>query len=103
MYEQMSIFDFLPSSYPDINTIPEAEAVRIIGEAIGVRFAPGKFGDWRGKSGRMTLSAKYRHYIDNNRLFVGLGWCLGTSGGGAPCDSIKDAIKWFENVMRGRK
>lgn len=102
--EQLSIFDIMPMSFPDINEIPEAEAARLVGSRIGVSFRYNeRFRQWEGKRGKLRLSLNYDHYnkLDSNALFLGVGYEFGTSGGGAPCDTIEQAVRYFENKLSG--
>jgi len=56
---------------------------------------------WEGKVGKLKLSIEYDHYVIGNRsLFLSAGWQKGTSGGGAPCDSIEETILWMQRVMQ---
>lgn len=101
MGEQMTIFDWLPSltqPYPDINDISEVEAVQIVSDAIGLRFAYNeRLRQWQAKKGKLKLSMYYSHFLldDNHDLFLAADWQCGTSGGGSPCSGITQAIKWF--------
>lgn len=100
MIGQMSIFDWMSSlrAVPDINDITEAEAVRIVGDEIGVTFTYNTFFEcWMGRIGKMKLSLEYDHFRldDNHDLFLGTGYQYGTSGGGAPCSGITEAVNWF--------
>jgi len=102
MYQQMTIFDFLGPAYPDIKTITEAEAVRIVGDALGVRFVWSEFfQEWESVKGKVKLSLNYSHYnlTDNHDLFLGAGYAYRTGGGGRPCDSIKEAIAYLERKV----
>lgn len=97
MYEQMTIFDLMP--VPDINDIPEDEAVRIVGQRIGVNFTWNPlFEEWQGHIGKMELSMNYSHFVldDNRDLFLGVGYLFGTEAGGAPSSGIDDAVKYFK-------
>ena len=102
MYQQMTIFDFLGPAYPDIKTITEAEAVRIVGDALGVRFVWSEFFQtWQAVKRKVELTLNYAHYdlIDNHDLFLSAGYAYRTGGGGRPCDSIKEAIAYLERKV----
>lgn len=91
---QMTIWDFLP---PDINTMPEAEAVGIIADATGISFEYNpRWKYWEGKAGRVRFTLAYSRYTEDGRLFMSAGYSAGTSGGGAPCDTIGQTISWIE-------
>lgn len=108
MKGQISIFDWMPEAvpamtFPDIKDIHEAEAVRIVGEQTGVEFAYNEsFRQWIGKAGKLKLDLEYDHYIleDKKDLFLSVGYSIGTSGGGSPCDSIEEALEYIRNVKK---
>lgn len=100
MTGQMSIFDYL--SAPDINDISEEEAVKLVGDRIGVKFTWNPvFKMWLYKKGRLRLNMNYDNFMldDNKDLFLGVGWDCGTSGGGSPCSGIDEAVEYFQRVI----
>ena len=99
MNGQLTIFDLLPQSTPNINDISEEEAVRIVGERLGIVFVRNpKSEQWEGKNGKLKLSLEYDHFCldDNQDLFLGAGYTFGTSGGGSPCSGIDGAVKYLK-------
>ena len=104
-YTQMTIFDFLQpdqSEYPDINTISEAEAVRIVGDALGVRFVWSEFfHTWQAVKRKVKLTLNYSHFnlLDNHDLFLSAGYDYKTGGGGSPCRGIREAIAYLEKKV----
>ena len=103
--EQLSIFDLFPAKFQDINEITEAEAARLVGERIGLAFRYNdRFRQWEARRGKMKLSLEYDHYnkMDSTALFLGVGYEFGTSGGGRPCDTIEQAVRYFENKLSGK-
>lgn len=100
-YTQMTIFDFIQPNqreYPDINTISEAEAIQIVGDALGVRFVWSEsFHEWQAVKRKVKLTLNYDHFdlIDNHDLFLSAGYDCKMGGGGAPCKSIEEAIKYL--------
>lgn len=99
---QMSIFDFLPSTTPDINDITEAEAVRLVGEQLGVKFTYNAFFDqWQAKKGRARMGLSYDHFdgVFDNVLFLGTNIDIETSGAAAPCSGIDEAVNWFKTYL----
>lgn len=103
MTGQMTLWDYLPQK--SLEEIPEEEAVRQIGDAIGVIFRPDRFGGYSAKVGKYTLSCEYDRYCTDEDdddghgdLFIGVDF-LDRKGCGAsaPTDSIQEAIDWFLN------
>ena len=107
MNGQMSIFDLLEAETPKIDDITEAEAVRIVGERLGVQFKYNStFGEWQTQVGKMKLGCEYDHFsegINDGRLFLGVRWSLGTSGGACPCYGIDETVKYFRNRLANAK
>ena len=107
MNGQISIFDLLEAETPNINDITEAEAVRIVGERLGVQFKYNSFfEEWQAQVGKMELSCEYSHFsegINDGRLFLGVGWRLRTSSGGRPCDGINETVRYFKNKLANVK
>lgn len=107
-YTQMTIFDFLQPEFPDINTISEAEAVRIVGDALGVEFTYSEFfNEWAARKGKTRLYLNYSNFNlpDNYDLFLDAGYdrrnpCY--EGGGRPCASIEEAIKYLKSKIGGQ-
>lgn len=105
MIGQISLFDWMPQPvrpFPDINMITEEEAVRIIGQELNVQFTwDARLRYWKSRMGRLRLSLEYDHFNlpDNHDLFIGTGYEIGTSGGGAPCSGIAEAVKYFQHQI----
>lgn len=99
---QMTIYEWLQPSYPDINDIEEAEAVRLVGDALGVTFIWNDFFElWIGKKGKLRMDLQYDNFcIGNHELFLGAGYACGTSGGASPTSGIEEAIAYFKKAMK---
>lgn len=100
---QMTIYEWLQPAYPDINDIDEAEAVRLVGDALGVKFIWNDFfAQWIGKKGKLRMAMEYDHFVldDNHDLFLGVDYSFGTAGGASPTRGIKEAIEYFKDAMR---
>lgn len=97
--------------YGDINILSEQEAVERIGEALGLKFVYSSFfEEWIAKVGKLQLTAHYSHYATDDEnvdgaLFLGVGWDnkKDNSGGGAPCDTLNDAIDKLKIVIERYK
>lgn len=108
MEGQMSIFEFLPQT-ADFCTMPEAEVMDIISQRIGVRLKyDSYFNEYSAKIGKMEISAKISSYklthhgsmkISGNR-HIGCSWQKSTEGGGSPCDSIDEAVEYFQKIIK---
>ena len=97
-------FVFAASLIPlvGIAKITEAEAVRIVGDAIGVKFAWSEFFNvWIAQKGKLRLNLKYGNFNlpDNHDLFLSTGYDCKMGGGGVPCKSIEEAIKYLKTKM----
>jgi hypothetical protein len=107
----MTIWDYLPAE--SLETIPEEDAVRQIGDAIGVDFQPDAIlGGYRAKVGKCILTCEYDRYstscysdeLDGD-LFISTGFDGKDQygrmfGAAAPRDSIQEAIDWFRDRMK---
>ena len=110
MTGQMTIWDFLPST-ESLESIPEADMVKRIGDAIGVSFQPDRLGGYAAKIGKNILYCEYDRYSINDDdengtgdLFIGVEFNgrdkYGRKfGAAAPRDSIQEAIEWFREKM----
>jgi len=105
-YNQMTIWDYLPET--PLEDIPEEDAVKQIGDAIGVNFQPDKYGGYVAKSGKYILRCQYDRYcvdvddeIGTGDLFIGVDFEVKNKvwGASAPRDSIQKAIAWFRNEI----
>ena len=110
--EQMTIFDFMPVS--SLDDLPEAEMVEEVGRRIGKRFEMVELPGYRKKIRQYKLKQKnieltldgYSTYDtgderDGKRMIlVGWGNKKENSGGGAPCDDIEEAVRYFESILR---
>lgn len=107
---QMTIYDYLPAE-KSLEDILEADAVKRIGDAIGVNFLPDNvLGGYRAKYGKYILMCEYDRYcvdVDDETgkgdLFIGVEINVKGErgyGAGAPTDSIQGAINWFRNKMK---
>lgn len=103
-FRQMTIFDYLkPSS--GIEEMAAEEIARIVGEQLGLVFQRTRFGDFECKTGGMTFEIAKETYLTNDeygKAFIGVGWNSNHAGGGAPVDSIEDAVQYFRFQMEKR-
>ena len=103
MYKQLTIFDWMRPEYPDIHDISEAEVAKIVGDAIGMTFKHD--GErWCARIKNYLIDLEYDHYDleDNHDLFLGIGYDnkKDHSGGGAPTDSIEEAIAYIKRRIK---
>ena len=112
--EQMSIFDFMPADDGDAlegKTI--AQIAADISMIVGVNFNPKTWADGEvqyvarlDKNNTLTLSEDHYNTEDeeNGKRFLGCGYDFEDhSGGGAPCDTIDDAVAYFRKRMEQYK
>lgn len=102
MKGQLSIFDFMG----EFANLPEEKMVEQVGMLLGIKFTPEVLpkGVWRYtpayeyKRKGLTLTVHYMTSI-KNKLFISVGWNKGTAGGGAPCDSMDEAVSYFRKIL----
>ena len=101
MNDQLNLFSLIEA--PDINDIPESEAVQIVGNRLGVQFKYNDFFDlWEAKCGKMHLALSYGRFfpdVFDGRLFLGADYWIQHSGGSAPCDGIDEATAYFQRKI----
>ena len=104
---QMTIWDFLKED--SLETLSEEDMARQVGAALGVVFKKDPFfGDYRAKVGKAILCVEYSRFsvdgveseFKKGDRFIGCDIKNGTSGAGAPCLSVQEAVEWFENYRR---
>jgi len=102
---QMTIFDY----FSELDSIPEEEMARQVGEAVGMvfkRVVAEWFEESEGRGWFETRKSKnekydlyYSTYLGTNKRFIGAGWQYKTSAGGGPCDTIQEAIDFIKRGM----
>lgn len=110
---QMTIFDFLPAP-SDLDDLPEEEMVRIVGERTGLKFQLLKlhndFYQYEAKIGKAKITINYSRYfpkIYHGKRFISVSYMNGTGGGGAPCDTLDEAVemlkRYIERIRREKR
>ena len=116
MFEQLSIFDFLPSEdADDLDTLDEYEMIRRVEEGTGLKFTEDKTApSWLGERyffaevKKVKFDCHYSKYFPevtwrkNKTLrFISCGYeCKKTwSGCGAPADTVEEAIEFFKRAF----
>ncbi len=98
---QMSIFDFIELHENALDDLPESEMVKMIANATGLNFCYiDSFWGWRVKKRRVTFSVEYDNYIEDGRRFIGADWQTSTQGASSPCDSVQEAIEFFQRAIK---
>lgn len=108
---QMSIFDILPIGNTEaicIDATPEDEMVKLIGYALGIVFKyNGHLEQYEHVQRKLKLTVQYSNYDleDNHDRFISCGWDNSKthSGGGRPCDSMEEAVKYLRTVMKNER
>lgn len=102
---QMTIFDVLaPPSELDLLT--EEEMVKIVIDRTGIPFVYQAFdnpwtdyqGEWIAKVKKCKFSIHYSTYSNTDQRFISVGYEFKTSGGGAPRDTIDEAVKYLLRI-----
>lgn len=127
MYEQMSIFDLVedkpkPYSYDcwpfeDIEQMTLADVAEKVGNALGITFtktppASSKYAEFgetyeaKAKGYKLEISIDRYDTMDDRdgSAFIGAGYSgKHGAGGGAPCDTVNEAIMYFEKLLKGAR
>lgn len=102
---QISLFEYEAESTAydriNINELPEAELVRMIGCAVGMNFTyRSERQEWTAKTKHMNMHVHYSHYTCRDRegqKFISVGYDYRkdghVGGSGSPCDTIEEAIR----------
>jgi hypothetical protein len=97
----MTIWDFLERKA--LCEMTEEEMVEEIEKQTGLTFKPNpRLGEpitYEAKKGKLKLSIELDHYYGTDTRFIGVGGSLGTSGWGAPADTIEEAVEWLRRRM----
>ena len=101
---QMTIWDYLERKAFDEMT--EDEVVTEVSRRTGLKFKPDivlESGDtlFVAKVGKRKYDLHFSTYWDTDTRFIGVGWGCSTEGGGAPVDSIDQAVDYFLKRMEG--
>ena len=104
MIGQINLFEILGTDDLDVdlNEITEEDMANIVGRALGLTFTRNEFGDYSAKIKNLTLSVSFSNYmIDDHSRFIAVHWQKKTtSGGGGPCDSVREAVSWFRQKIK---
>lgn len=104
MYGQMTIWDYLNRRAFDEMT--EDEVVTEVSRRTGLKFKPDMILDsgdtlFVAKVGKRKYDLHFSTYYDTDTRFIGVGWGCSTEGGGAPADSIDQAVDYLLKRMEG--
>lgn len=99
---QMTIWDYLERRAFDEMT--EDEVVTEVSRRTGLKFKPDMILDsgdtlFVAKVGKRKYDLHFSTYYDTDTRFIGVGWGCSTEGGGAPADSIDQAVDYFLKRM----
>ena len=105
---QLTIFDILKPENVDIDSLPESDMVQKVSDAIGISFTYNSWFDEymaKLKKQKLELSLCYSTYTATDRIgqrFISVGYSTKQgdhAGGGRPCDTIEEAIKYFKAIL----
>lgn len=88
--------------FPPVAELTLEQAAQIIERQTGLGFYTNRFGQKEANAGhglKITVEKSRYDLDDDKRPFLGGGWSKGTSGGGAPLDTVEEAIYWIRSVM----
>ena len=96
---QMTIWDYLDS----LDNLPEDEMARQVGEGAGLDFKPvemitkwSSLRFYQAKDKGAVYEIHYSAYMGTAIRFIAVDWGYKKGGGGAPCDSVEEAIKYLK-------
>ena len=99
---QMTIYDLIPTD--DLESMSDEEMVRRVSEGAGIPFKASDDG-YAAKIGKVEYTLNFGRYpIDDRKRFIRCGYTdksQGYAGGGAPCNSVEDAVEWFKGRLKG--
>lgn len=104
--DQMTIFDLLDEGQEkDFRTMNIEEIADYIGRKIGAKFVYGHdITEYAATKDKVYMTVEIDHYETNDERhgqpFIGVSYQLlndpGHAGGGAPCDSLEEAVNYFK-------
>lgn len=112
MSYQITIFDVLTEATPDWHQMSLKEIAAYIGEKTGLTFIPdtrfhGDFNDYIAyKTSKLFFTIGLSTYTTlderNGQTFISVGWedKKDIAGGGSPCDTLEEAINFFNYRIR---
>lgn len=96
----MNIFECL-GEYPNIKDLTEEQMVEIVSMKTGIDFCKG-FTGYEGKEKGIRYRIQYNRYSDTKKPFIAVGYRYPNGGAGMPCDTVEQAIKFFNTFRKGR-
>lgn len=101
---QMTIWDYF-RELESLDNLPENEMVHRIEGKTGLRFSFKENVKWselnyyEAKDKGVEYLLHYDTYMNTSVRFIAVGWNYKTSGGGAPCDSVDEAVEKLKAYM----
>lgn len=108
MEKQLTIFDLL-SDERSLDDMTEEEMAEEVGKRLGLTFQLFRYDanihEYRAKYKDLLLTCEYDTYYGTQTRFIGVGYDdkKEKSGGGAPCDSIDEAVGWLKRLIAERE
>ena len=107
---QMTIFDFLPAPNISLEDMSDEEMISTLESATGLSFSKIEWRwddkvqyEYEAKKGNVKYTASFSRYLTDNRdriIMVGYERKKNYEGGGAPCESLEEAVNWLKRQMR---
>ena len=114
--DQMTIFDFVKPESIALDDMTDEDLRMEMSNATGLDFRPDSKMDriftntyYIAKKGKAVFDTHFSNYSmnGNHARFISVGYSIGYGGGGAPCDSLEDAVRmmkrYMEEAERSRK
>lgn len=84
-----------------------ADVAEIFAAYLGMEFKPGRFQDvideYEHREKGVTISVGIDTYYGENRKFIAVGLDYAKGGSGAPCDSVEEAKKTMQRMIKSMK
>lgn len=100
---QMSIFDYIPPKAGLFGGMDAQGLADYFGAALGARFTYSRVMEqWQARIGAVKLDFSLSTYDTSDerhgRPVILVGYVVGKSGGGKPCDTVTEALEYFRKI-----
>lgn len=101
---QMNIFDcfdFLTPEVIDLETCPIENIVEAVRQKTGLDFQyQDELFGFVATYKKVKFTLRFSRYWQTEKHFISCGYGTHTGGAGSPCDSLEEAIRFFERGLK---